>query len=719
MDEAQHDDGLLMDEAPEPVPAVSPDEFVAWVTQSRNIAADLTDTERSGIARKAVDDWNLDRESMADWLAKSEQAINLAALVKEKKDYPFENAANVKYPLVTSAALQFNARAYPAIVPDDRVVKAKVWGRDPQGAKAARGERVSEFMSFQLSTKIEEWESETDKLLLMLPIVGDLYRKWWYDEVDQRPRCRLIEPGKLIVNAKVKNLADAPRMTEELPLYPGEIESRIRAGTFVDFQFAPDGDDSQAPHNFIEQHMRFDLDGDGYEEPYIATVHVETVSLARLVADFGAEDVRFVTEEREVEVMVPVVDQISGIAIEVPQLVVQPFNTGIMHIRRGSYFADYKLIPGIEGGFHGLGLGILLGDISETINTIFNTLLDAGHYASLGGGFIGAELRMKGGAQRFRPGEWKMANGYGDDIRKAIVPLTFPGPDATLFQMLGMLIDAGREIASVKDVMTGDAPRQQTATTTLAMIEQGMMVFSAAYKRIFRSLKREYRMLARINAATLSREEYNAFLDDQQEHDPAQDFAAADMDIEPVADPRTVTKMQAMAKGQIVMQLAEQGLVDRGEALKRVAEAASIPDVEALTPKPDPMQQQMQQMQAAVAETQLAQARADVELTLARIEAERAGAVRDMAAAQADAVGARLDEVKMILEDRRARLDQLIRGAVGVARRPGDAAVASGNGQGFGPPPPATGQVLPFGQPLPGGGPQGPQSGGAMGGGLL
>ncbi len=708
MDETQRNDGLLMEDAPivDTAP-VSPDEFVAWVTGATNIAVDLTDEERNKIARRAVDDWRMDRDSMSDWLAKSEKAISLASLVKEKKDYPFENAANVKYPLITSAALQFNARAYPAIVPDDRVVKAKVWGRDPQGTKAARGERVSEFMSYQLSNKIEEWESETDKLLVVLPIVGDVYRKWWYDDVDQRPRCRLIEPGKLIVNSKAKSLSDAPRMTEEIALYPGEIESRIRAGTYIQFEFTPEGMDHQAAQELIEQHMRFDLDGDGYDEPYIATVHVDSVALVRLVADFGAEDVRFVTDELPVEVMAPVTDQLTGITVQVPQVVVQPVKTGIMHIRRGSYFAAYKLIPGMDGGFHGTGLGVLLGDISETINSIFNTLLDAGHYASLGGGFIGAELRMKGGAQRFRPGEWKLANGYGDDIRSAIVPITFPGPDATLFQMLGMLIEAGREIASVKDVITGDAPRQQTATTTLAMIEQGMMVFTAAYKRIFRALKTEYKLLARINAATLSREEYNAFLDDQQDHDPAQDFGASDMDVEPVADPRTVTKMQSMAKGQLVMQLADQGLVDKGEALKRVAEAASIADVEALMPKPDPMQQQMMQMQAAVAETQLMQARADVELTLAKIEGERAGAMKDMAAAQAQVFGARMDDMRMMLEDRRARLDQLLKGLGGVAGKPGNDGVAGGNGQGFGPPQAGAGVVLPFGPGGIGGGSSG------------
>ena len=129
----------------------------------------------------------------------------------------------------------------------------------------------------------------------------------------------------------------------------------------------------------------------------------------------------------------------------------------IVSIRRGSYFIPYHFLPSMDGGFWGTGLGLLLGDISESVNTIINMMLDAGHYATLGGGFIGKELRIKGGSQRMRPGEWKMVGSSGADVRQAVVPMTFPGPDGTMFQMLGMLIEAGREIASVKDVMTGDS----------------------------------------------------------------------------------------------------------------------------------------------------------------------------------------------------------------------------------------------------------------------
>lgn len=686
MDEQELDVGLLTDDpVAEPAPPIPPEQFVAWVTGAENIAAELTQGELDTIARNAVDDYKMDKDSMSTWLQQMERGIKLATLAKERKTYPFDDAANVKYPLVTSAALQFNARSYPAIVPDDRVVKAKVWGADPSGGKAARADRVSEFMSWQLSSKVTEWEPETDKLLTILPIVGECHRKWWFDPVANRARCRLIEPGKLIVNDKVKCLDDAPRVTEEIPLFPVEIESRIRSGQFVSFEYTDASDDTQGPQDFIEQHTRIDLDLDGYEEPYIVTVHVDTMTVVRLIADFAPEDVAYQREMVATEVMAPVVvDPMTGTTVDVPQVVEQEVVTGIISIPRGSYFVDFQFMPGMDGGYHGTGLGLLLGDISDAINGIINTLLDAGHYASLGGGFIGGEVRLKGGAQRIRPGEWRMIPASGDDIRKAMMPMTFPGPDAVLFQMLGMLIDAGREIASVKDVITGEAPRQQTATTTLALIEQGMMVFTAAYKRIFRALKREYQLVAKLNAQTVTPEEYNAFHDGQQPYDPAADFGAADVDVEPVADPRSVTKMQEAAKAQLVMQMAEQGLVDKAEATKRVAQSADIPDFEQLIPKPDQAQMMMQQMQMAGAETQLMQARVDVELTLAKVESERAKAMKDLSEVQAGEVGLRLDALRMMLEDRRARMDQLLGAAGGMAGAPGDAGAARGAGQGAG-----------------------------------
>lgn len=705
---------------------INPVEFIEFVTGSDNLAAEISEAQLGDISSQVMADYEIDKDSMEDWFRRMERGLKLAQLVKEDKTYPFKGAANIKYPLITSAALQFNARAYPAIVSPDKTVKARVWGADPGGQKAARADRVSEHMTWQLSAQIPEWEEETDKLLVQLPIVGEMFRKWWYDPVEGRPRCRLIEPGKLIINDKVKNLDEAPRATEEICLYPSEIETRIRSGVFVQFEFESADEDEQAPQDFIEQHTRLDLDEDGYPEPYIVTVHKDSLTVVRIVADFLPDDVAYEMVEQIVEV--PVLGQ-DAFGQPVEYLTPQPQQVpaGILSIKRGSYFVDFKFLPGLDGGFHGTGLGLLLGDISESINSIINMLLDAGHYASLGGGFIGSDFRMKGGAQRFQPGEWKKAATQGGDIKNAIVPLTFPGPDATLFQMLGMLIDAGRELSSVKDVMTGEQPRQnQTATTTLALIEQGMMVFTAAYKRIFRSSKKEYGLLARINSATVSPEEYNRFQDAPQPVDPKTDYDLSDMDIQPIADPNGVTKMQQAAKAQFVMQLAEQGLVDRGEALNRIAQAMDIPDVEALMPKPDPMQAMMADMQAKAMQADLAGKMADIELTLAKVQQAKVAAMKDLADAKTDqakvalqAQEARFDGLLRMLGEDRERLETAYRVAGRMAAESRDRAAARGDATADRVPEEGNAGGMVSGAGGPGLGPAGPGLAGGMGGGLL
>lgn len=670
---------------------VSPEEFMQFVTDGKNLAGELTDAQLTEIAQDVISGYEIDKASMSDWLDKMRDAIDLAKLVKEDKTYPFDKAANIKYPLITSAALQFNARAYPAIIPATDVVKAKVWGPDPEGKKAARGLRCSTFMSHQLLVVMEEWEVDMDKLLVQLPIVGDLFKKVWHD--GQRERSKIIEPGAYIVNNKAQTIGMAPRGTEELCYYPYEIKERIASGWFVDFEYDVTGEDDEAAVEFLEQSCRIDLDEDGYPEPYVVTVCRESDTIVRIVADFDMRDVEFKREMQQVETVVEeqrVMPDGTPFIAAVPVVQEVEAVTGVISIKRNSYVVHYQFMPGMDGGLFGIGLGILLGDISKAINTSFNMLIDAGHYASLGGGFIGQEFRLKGGAQRMRPGEWRTAQTTGDNVRNSIVPMTYPGPDQTLFAMLGMLIDAGKEVSSTKDIMTGDAGgKTQTATTTLALIEQGMKVFTACYKRIFRSLQKEFRLIAELNAKYLSPERYSQFLD--QQADPQADFSATDMDVQPVADPEAVTKMQEMARAQILMEMAQNGLVNPAAAAARILEAASIDDIEELLPPPpDPMQQEMQMRAAQMAEqaaqldmnikqADLSLKMAEIEKKMAEVEKLRADAYSTVAGVQNDARAQRFDEVITILEEQRNAAAESLAGIrAGLAGAPGNGGAQGG-----------------------------------------
>jgi chaperonin GroES len=552
--------------------------------------------------------YKIDKESRSEWETGSERAMDIALQVRKPKNYPFEGAANIKYPLVTVAALQFGARAYPAIIDGSRIVKGQVVGNDSgvpikddngdpkvdplsqeplwikkPGEKRAKADRVSRHMSYQLLNEMEEWEEEMDVLLHHLPIVGCAFKKIYRSETLERNKSDLVPAIHLVVNNKVRSLDEAPAVTHEVFLYPQDIEERKLSGTFLDIDLpgpSSDGQDNDddAPHMFLEQHRYLDLDEDGYKEPYIVTVHKDSCQVVRIVANFRMESVKDNGKK-------------------------------IVRIAKDQYFVKYSFIPDPKGGFYDIGFGRLLESLGETIDTTINQMLDAGHLQNAGGGFIGTGIRLKKGGQiKVSPGRFEQVETSGK-LGDQIHMHQFQGPSPVLFNLLGMMIDAAKDITAVKDILTGDTEgKVQTATTTLAMIEQGLKVFTAIYKRIYRALKDEFKLLFELNARHIDEKAYYTF-NDQQEVVEASDYDLASMDVCPVADPKMVTDMQRMAHAQLLMQIAEHPafgpLQNPVEALRRIYEAAGTEEPDKLIVKqqgPSPAEQmQMEELQSKTA----------------------------------------------------------------------------------------------------------------------
>lgn len=619
------------------------------IVMAQNLAGDLDDAVLGELGNHVLSMFEIDQSSMEDWHNRMDEALKLADMTeKETRTYPWEGAANIKYPLITSAALQYNARAYPAIVPSTDIVKVAVAGSDKDNRKENRGQRVAQYQSFQCKVDMKEWERQTDQLLLQLPIVGDVFRKVWWNPTEGRPQTQLRFPGKhIVINNNADAIEAAPRISDQISLYPHQVESNTRSGRFIECDYPQSGEDDQAPVEFIEQCTRYDLDGDDYPEPYIVTVHKETKKVVRVVAAYDMSTTQIDLED----------------------------GGKIIAADPDGYLVHYQFWPSIDGGLLGMGIGILLKDISETINSTLNLIMDSAHLSSLGAGFIGAQnFRVKGGAQRLRPGEYRHVNFNGDDIRKGMVPLTFPSPDPTLFQVLGMMIDAGREMASISDVMTGDAGRQNMPVGTIyALIEQGMMVFTASYKRIFRGLQNEFAMLAKLNGRYLSPEKYNRFLDAEQPADPKADFSLDDMDIQPVSDPKAVTSMQRMGQAQFLMELAKGGMVDQAEAIRRVLEAGSFDGIEALMPKPNPKAAAMQAAQEELMVLEIKMKEAEIDKIVAETMQKIAAAQKDATEADLAPLRAQVEQFKRMKEGLIARREAISGGPVGMAG-------ASGNG---------------------------------------
>lgn len=551
----------------------------------------------SKIGAEVVRGYDADETSRSDWKKMMQTAMDLAMQVTQEKNWPWPKAANVKYPLITTAAIQFSARAYPAIIQGEQVVKGMVMGPDPDGQKKERAERIGRHMSYQLLEEIEGWDEDTDKLLLQMAIVGCAFRKTYFDVTLGRPRSELA-PAKYVVYDHATPWKDLRRISQWLPLYKNDVIERVRGDVFVDVKLGmPVGaaNDEDAPFEFIEQHCWYDLDEDGYKEPYTVTVVKETSEVARIVARFD-EDGIFLNSKGQVSKIVPV-----------------------------SYWTKYPFMPNPDGGSYDVGLGLLLNPINETINTVLNQMLDAGTLANTGGGFIGQGLKMKGGAVRFAPGEFKPVDAGNGKISDNVYQMQFAGPSTVLFQLLGMLIEAGKDISSVKDILTGEQQVNQTATTTLALIEQGLKTFTAIYKRVHRSLKQEFAKLFRLNRLYLQPEDYYRF-QDKSEPIYLEDYQGDGTDVAPVSDPNLVSDAQELARAEALMQFRGDPFINQVELRRRFLKAMKDPNPEALIvaePPAPPQDPKVIEVQAKVAAMEV-EVNAKAEKVMAEVENLRA-----------------------------------------------------------------------------------------------
>ena len=546
-------------------------ELTKETIDSQNLCHIFTDEDLHKIGEYVCDSYEMDKQSREPWLRRNSAGMDLAMQVQKDKNFPWPGSSNIAFPLITIAALQFHSRAYPAIIPGVDVVGCRVIGDDPDGSKTLRAERVSKHMSWQLLSEMKEWEPQTDRLLLVAPIVGTMFRKTYFDPGQQRNVSETVTADMLCVNYHAKSFEAAPRKTEVIPLYPWDIESNIRGGLFLDEYYGVDtdaGQDEDAPVTFLEQHRRWDLDEDGYAEPYIVTIARDSGKLARITAGYDAHTVFYGPDHR------------------------------IRKIEAVDYYTKYGFIPAPDNTVYDIGFGHLLFPINDAINTTVNQLFDAGHLANVGGGFIGSGLSMNSGTVRFQMGEFKQVNTQSGSLRDNVLPLPFPGPNVVLLELLKFLVDSGREIAAVKDVLSGEAMGANTpATTILAMIEQGLKIFSAIQKRILRSLKSELDKLFRLNRLYLP--DRSGFQDSGAWQEVKRADYMEGTGVEPVSDPTMLTDMQRLGRAQFLLQFADDPMFNPLEVRRRVLEAAQVDDIDKLLvkqppPNPDAMATQSQ-----------------------------------------------------------------------------------------------------------------------------
>lgn len=629
---------------------------------SANLARNKNKDTLKKIGEEVIVGFENDYKSVEPWLLANNRWIKMALLIREEKTFPWSNASNAKFPLLATAAMQFSARAYPSLIPaDGKIVKAKVLGPDLTEEKSKRAKRIADHMSYHIMHRSPDWESEMDKLLYMEAISGVAFKKTYLDPVLGVVVSKVLYPDDLIVNYWAKSLDDAYRKTEVMYLTHNEYLEMVRSKQFLDLDLLPpeapdpkigegekqDGPlppttpDAATPHVFLAQHTFYDLDGDDYAEPLVIIVHKKTKKVARIIARYTSEGIHMDESGKKLIKIDPV-----------------------------EYFTGFTFIPSPDGSIYGQGLGSLLGNINEAVNSLLNQLIDAGTLNNLQSGFIGKGLRIKMGKVGLAPGEWRVVNATGDDLSKSIFPLPSKEPSAVLFQLLNLLVQSGHQLASVAEIMVGKMPGQNTpATTTQETVDQAMKVFTAVYKRNFKALASEFKKIYNIFRMNESVVEYDA----KKLELPLtpSDYDGPDDDVIPSADPTGDSVTVRMAKLQQVGQALQFGTINVMEFTKRILDVNEIPNPQALLqqpppPPPDPAMMKAQaDMQAKQQEAGLKQQMMQMEMQVKAMELQMKQREGEMKLQMEQAKMA-LEEMKMQLEGKKAQQQMQIDSAKGM-----------------------------------------------------
>ena len=493
---------------------------------------------------------------------KLKEANEEALQVYKQKDFPWPKAASVKYPLITNACIDFASRIYPAVWQDGDVAKTKFYSDNKD---YAAGKRIANYLNYCLSERIPGWSQNLDKLTTALPINGLMLKKVYFDPEIMTVRSELVFPQDLFVPSDASELSDAPYYFHRYTRTRRDIISYLRSGLWAganEDEFREDeiDDDARATSasvrpedvqtpvfadmfEIVEGYIYWDLDGDGFDEPYIVTFVPKVSKVVRVVPRFDESSVLRNSANDEIYRIIP-----------------------------QEFFVEYPFMQSPDGSLYALGLGELLLSINQAVDTSINQLLDAGTLNNMSSGWISNNVRLQKGSATFSPGEWKGVNSFTGKLADNILPMPKSEPSQTTFALLQTLIDAGAQIAGAQQIKDVQIPSNLSATSSMAIIENGMTGLKSVYKRFHRALTQELRLILGWLAKYPDITEYQMIA--------GQGASIADFDligtIVPVSDPNLITTISKATKAQQLLDMANQGLIDKGLASIQICDFAGI-----------------------------------------------------------------------------------------------------------------------------------------------
>lgn len=454
-----------------------------------NVAELLNEEQLLCVGYEVHQGWQEDKISREDWLNKAHKIMDLALMKGEKKNYPWPNAANVKHPMLATAMIQYSSRTLPELIRNSEIARFRIQGSDRDGSKKRLGIRRAKYTNHQILNKTPNWRRDRRKLFNQSSLIGASFVRVKWEPVKKLITSYLIPYDLIVINDYVRSLEDAPRITEIFYITRKEYIENVRHGIYrdvdLDFLQTQTNVSDTLYMEMIEQSCFLDLDGDGYPEPYTVVLHVDSREVLQILPRFDIDDIEF-NEDGEVK-------YIDG-RIE---------------------YVDYNFIESPNGRFHGFGFGGLLLNPLLMTNTILNQLIDAGTLSNTPTGFFTKSVRIKKGDYIATPGQFRTVDlDAGHELADNIYKMDFKEPSMVLFQLLGLLLESVKTFTSATDALTGTADATNASpTTVLALIQQGLQVFTSIQRGMFESFEKELRIYERLNRTHVNLEEYFQIVD--------------------------------------------------------------------------------------------------------------------------------------------------------------------------------------------------------------
>lgn len=443
----------------------------------------------------------------------------------------FSGANKVVHPMLVEACVDFSARFMKEVFPPSGPVKSKVLGTVDK-EKLDKSRRKTEFMNWQTTQQMPEFRGELEQLSTQLPLGGGQYLKLMWSPQWRRPTAEFIAIDDMYLPFAATNFYSAERKTHVQYVTKAEFNRRVKAGMYIDANLgspdqvefskatiANDKIEGREDTSYNEDGLRTIFEiythlemGDGME-PYIISIDKSSRKALALYRNWEPEDNR----RKELD-----------------------------------WIVEFPFVP--WRGAYPIGLTHMIGGLSGAATGALRALLDSAHIQN-----IPTLLKLKGGPGgqtiNLQPTEVVEIEGGAlvDDIRKLAMALPFNGPSPTLFQLLGFLVDAGKGVVQTSFEKLSDQNPNAPVGTTLALIEQGMVVFSSIHSRLHNSMERVFKILHRINSAYLTEEDIEA---DAAGLDVRPEDFDGPMDVIPVSDPAIFSEAQRFAQVTAVQQRA-------------------------------------------------------------------------------------------------------------------------------------------------------------------